>query len=83
MKDFYRLENLKELSDAIEVGLDIEFILYEVRYNISWKNYKPFICVCPDGDAVFYENTDDLLNNHTVNGKSLKDIWQEMKILAM
>lgn len=82
-KDYDRLENLEELATAIDMGLDIEFILYGARYDISWRNYKPFICVCPDGEAVFYENTQDMLEHHAVNGKSLKDIWQDFEILAM
>ena len=82
-KKFDRLESLDELHDAIEMGLDIEFILYGERYNISWREDKPFICTCPDGDAVFFEDTEDLLNRYEADGKVLKDIWEDMEILAM
>ena len=42
-KDYAKFENLSELSEAIEIGLDIEFILYGERYNISWRDDEPFI----------------------------------------
>ena len=45
-KDYAKFENLSELSEAIEIGLDIEFILYGERYNISWRDDEPFICRC-------------------------------------
>ena len=48
-----KLESLAELENAIEMGLDIEFLLYDTRYNISWRDNKPFICECPEGVAKF------------------------------
>ena len=42
------LKNFQEFYDAVEMGLDIEFFIDGIRYNISWQNNKPFICVCPD-----------------------------------
>lgn len=81
--NFDRLENPEELYDAIEMGLDIEFRLYAKRYNISWRDNKPFICICPDGDAKFYNSVEDLLNRHEVDGKPLRDTWKDMQILAM
>ena len=53
--DLGKFNSLQELIDDIDMGLDIEFYLYGVRYNISSRD-EPFICVCPDGDAVFYKN---------------------------
>lgn len=82
-KDFDRLESLNELYEAVEMGLDVEFALYGKRYNISWRNHKPFICVCPDGDAEFYENTDELLSTYCVNGYPLKEVWTDLEILSM
>lgn len=79
----YKLKNFKELYEAIEMALDIEFFLYGVRYNISWRDYKPFICTCPDGDAVFFENADDLLDGYKINGKPLRDLWQDIEIYSM
>lgn len=81
-KDYDRLECLRELTEAIDMRLDLEFYLYGVRYNIS-TNGKPFICVCPDGDAAYYDNADDMVNHYKVDGKLLKDIWQDFEILAM
>lgn len=82
-KDFDRLESLDELYEAIEMGLDIEFVLYGKRYNISWRDHKPFICICPDGDAEFYEDANELLNAYCINGTPLKDVWEDFEILSM
>ena len=54
MNDFYELKSLSELIEEIEIGMDIECYIYGFRYNISWRNDKPFICSCPDGKAVFF-----------------------------
>lgn len=79
----YKLKNLDELIESIEMGMDIEMFVYGTRYNISWRNYKPFICVCPDGDAVFFESTEDLMSNYKIKEKPLKEIWQDFEIYSM
>lgn len=78
----YKLNNLNEFTEAIDMGLDIEFFVYKIRYNISWAK-KPFICVCPDGDAVFFESREDLMTNYKIKGKSLKELWTEIDIYSM
>ena len=75
-----RFNNLTEFKNAIEMGLDIVFYIGVMKYNISWKNQKPFICVCPDGDAAFYEDADALLSEYTIDGKKLKDLWNQIRI---
>ena len=42
MADYYRLKSLDEMLESIDIGMDVEFYLYNVRYNISWRNNKPF-----------------------------------------
>lgn len=81
-KDFGKLENLEELIWAIDAGLDVEFYLHDVRYNISTDG-TPFIAVCPDGDGEYYKDARDMVENHKINGKALKDIWQDFKIWHM
>ena len=83
MNTFYKLKNLHELMQEIDLGMDIEFFLYGTRYNISWRDNKPFICVCPDGDAIFYNTPDEMFEQYKVNGKPLKEIWMDFEILAM
>lgn len=83
MYDLYKLKSLEELMEEINVGMDIEFYVYEILYNISWENYKPYICVCPDGDAVFYDTPELMFENYKINGKPLKDIWQDFEIYSM
>lgn len=82
-KDYAKFEKLSELSEAIEMGLDIEFILYKKKYNISWRNDKPFICKCPDGKPFFYTDTKAMLDKHKINDKQLKELWNDMKVLSM
>lgn len=81
-KDYARLESLDELIWAIDVGLDLEFNLYGQRYNISTDG-TPFIAACPDGDGDYYQDANDMIEHHTINGKCLKETWQDFEILAM
>ena len=71
--DYAKFENFQEFYDAVEMGLDIEFFIDGIRYNISWQNNKPFICVCPDGEPNYYSDTQDLLDNHKIDGVPIKD----------
>ncbi len=54
--DLGKFNNLSELIDSINLGLDIEFYLFEIRYNISPGDDEYFICECPNGNAVYYKN---------------------------
>ena len=81
--DYAKFENFQEFYDAVEMGLDIEFFIDGIRYNISWQNNKPFICVCPDGEPNYYSDTQDLLDNHKIDGVPIKDLWQNIYIYAM
>ncbi|MCD7892376.1 MAG: hypothetical protein LUG60_01620 [Erysipelotrichaceae bacterium] len=81
--ELYKLKSLEELMESVNYGIDIEFFVYGVRYDISWRNNKPFICVCPDGKAVFYDTPELMFENYKINGKPLKDIWQDFGIYSM
>lgn len=83
VSDYYKLKSLDELIGSIDLGMDIEFYVYGIRYNISWRNNKPFICTCPDGDAIFYESSQQMFEEHEVNGKALKNIWRDFEIIFM
>lgn len=76
--DDTKLKNLDELYQAIDMGLDIVFYLYGTMYNISWRDYHPFICTCPDGDAVFYDNATAL-----IKGERLDKNWKDIVIESM
>ncbi|MCD7951129.1 MAG: hypothetical protein LUG12_12855 [Erysipelotrichaceae bacterium] len=82
MHNLYKLKSLDELMEEVKIGMDIEFFVYGIRYNISWENCKPFICVCPYGDAVFYDTPELMFENHKINGKPLKDIWQDFEMYS-
>lgn len=76
--DDTKLKNLYELYQAIDMGLDIVFYLHGTMYNISWRDYRPFICTCPDGDAVFYDNAMAL-----IKGEQLDKNWRDIVIESM
>lgn len=78
-----KFNSLLELIEAIDMGLDIEFYLYGTRYNISPGENNHFICRCPDGDAVYYKNGLDMVDNYSIDNKLLKDIWQDIELRSM
>ena len=80
--DFGKLTSLEELIEAIDMGLDIVFVLHNVWYNIS-TNETPFVAVCPDRDGVHYPDGTTLVTEHTIHGVPLREQWQEMNIWAM
>ena len=73
-----KLEHLQELEEAMNLHLDIVFYLDGTMYNISWRDRRPVICTCPDGDAEFYANTEALIRD-----KSLDKRWRDMDIESM
>ena len=40
--DYAKFENFQEFYDAVEMGLDIEFFIDGIRYNISWQKYYDY-----------------------------------------
>lgn len=83
MNDLYKLHSFEELMEEIEMGMDIEFLIYGIRYNISWRDNKPFICVCPDGEAIFFDSPSEMMDKYKVNGNPLRCIWKDFEILYM
>lgn len=78
-----KFKDLAEFKYSIGLGLDIVFLLRGTEYNISWENHKPFICICPDGDAVVFNNADDLLNNYKIGETPIGELWEEIDIEFM
>ncbi|WP_304681628.1 hypothetical protein [uncultured Clostridium sp.] len=81
--DLGKFNNLSELIDSINLGLDIEFYLFGIRYNISPGDDEYFICECPNGNAVYYKNGLDMVNNYKINDKLLKDLWSDIGLYSM
>lgn len=81
--DLGKFNNLSELIDSINLGLDIEFYLFGIRYNISPGDDEYFICKCPNGNAVYYKNGLDMVNNYKINDKLLKDLWSDIGLYSM
>lgn len=81
--EYAKFETQAELLEAIEMGLDIEFNLYRKKYNISWRDDKPFICECPDGEAIFYQNAQSMITEHKINDNALEKSWKDIEVLYM
>ncbi|WP_299994357.1 hypothetical protein [uncultured Clostridium sp.] len=81
--DLGKFNNLSELINSINLGLDIEFYLFGIRYNISPGDDEYFICECPNGNAVYYKNGLDMVNNYKINDKLLKDLWSDIGLYSM
>ena len=77
-----RFYSLADLREGIEMGLDIEFFLFHVRYNISWQDFHPYIAVCPDGPVYDYDDTDAILE-HRIDGIPLRDLWRQIELYSM
>ena len=58
-------------------------ILYRIPYSLNSISSPISIAECPDGEGTYYDNAEDMVDNHKVNQKLLKDIWQEFEILGM
>ncbi len=78
-----KLDSLDELIDAIEIGLDIEFDLYGVRYYIGAPQGKLLISRDLGEIESFYKDAKDLVDNHSINGKLIRDIWEDIVIYSM
>ncbi|WP_455258673.1 hypothetical protein [Peptoniphilus asaccharolyticus] len=75
--------NLEELIESIEMGLDIEFDLYGVRYYIGAPQGELLISRDLGEIEDVYMDAEDLVNNHYINDKPIKDIWQDIIIYNM
>ena len=80
----FKLPNYEKLKASLEMGMEIEFFLYGIRYVISWESDgRPAVAECPDDYGKIFKDIDDLLNNCKIKGKFLKDIWQDIDIMTM
>ncbi|WP_438349925.1 hypothetical protein ACP8HI_04445 [Paenibacillus sp. FA6] len=77
-----KFNNLEEFKESIEMRLDIECFIYGSRYYIGWSEGKRVIALCPDGDGEFFDSLEDMLE-FQIEGKPIKDIWQDIVIRCM
>ncbi|WIF95031.1 hypothetical protein [Caminicella sporogenes] len=80
--DYGKFSSLQELKDSIEMGLDIECYIYGQRYYIGWGDNGRVIAKCPDGDGVYFNSLDEMLN-FKIQDKKMKDIWKDIQIISM
>lgn len=77
-----RFKDLDELIDAIELGLDIEFDLYGARYYIGAPSGTLILSWNNGNNEVKFDNIEQLLG-YKINGRPLKEIYQDMEIYNM
>ncbi|WMJ79546.1 hypothetical protein RBU49_11660 [Clostridium sp. MB40-C1] len=77
-----KFDSLQELKNSIEIGLDIECTIYGTDYYIGWANGKCVIALCPDGDIVYFNTLDEILD-YKIQNKMLKNIWKDIQIKSM
>lgn len=76
--------DLKKLKEAIEFGADIEFRYKEKDYTIlAWFDEGISIGPQNSDDDSIYKTSDELINNHKIENKAIKDIINDIEILFM
>mgnify|MGYP000253249162 CR=1 FL=1 len=75
---------IDDLINAIKTGSDIEFKYNGKSYTIlPWTDQG--IVIGPqnsDNDSV-YKTAEELVNNHKIEGKTIKDIIDQIEIVLM
>lgn len=76
------------MIESIDIGLDIQFKLYDKEYCIGWEKKGLFIAECPDGSGIIFKNAVDLIEHFLiehfiVNGKPLKEVLNDMKVYSL
>lgn len=76
--EVYKFMDYKEMEESIGYGEE---------YNFYYKDKEFWISQNPDGNYLTevsgetqeFKNSEDLLNNARINGKSICEIWEEIK----
>lgn len=77
-----RLKSPDEIQDAFDLGLDIEFYLYGVRYYIGAPQGTSLIS-WNDGYAEVEVQEDSKLLHTEFNGNTVIDNWRDIEIISM
>lgn len=78
--DYGRLESLAELKASFQMGMEVVFTLWGVRYTTGWDQRGFFIATCPDGEGTYFEDYEDMLQNFIIAGKPIQEYWPQMEI---
>lgn len=78
------LASLDELSFAIEVGEDIQIILNNTEWYIGYdQNGKRVIAQNPNGPVHYLDDSVDAVLDFVINGKSIRDQWRNIIVVAL
>ncbi|WP_163195461.1 hypothetical protein [Clostridium thermarum] len=76
--------NLNDFKKAIEFGSDIEFRYKNKDYTIlPWTDEGIVIGPQNTDDDTIYKTADELIDNHKIDGKYIKDIINDIEVLLM
>lgn len=70
----------KELSNDLETGHEVEFWFQENKYSISHNKNGWFFTKFGDETYQTYPDHVSLLENTKIGSKSIKDIWNDVKV---
>ncbi|ASJ54181.1 hypothetical protein BP422_11870 [Brevibacillus formosus] len=71
--------SFNELKDCLSMGREIEFFFKDVRYSIC-NTPNGWILSEFYGDYQTYPSSSELLQNATIDGFNLKQIWDQVDI---
>ncbi|MBO0473169.1 hypothetical protein IGL98_002792 [Enterococcus sp. DIV0840] len=70
--------NYKEMEESIGYGEEYNFYYKDKEFWISQNSDGNYLTEV-DGETQEFKNSEDLLNNARINGKSIREIWEEIK----
>ena len=79
-----KLKTLDDLIESLEYGMEIEFILYDVRYYIGWP--EEILRITWDNgyaEVLVEDNSIETLLRTSFNGaNTIQDNWRDMEMIA-
>lgn len=68
----------KEMEDSIGYGEEYNFHYKDKEFWISQNSDGNYLTEV-GGETQAFKNSEDLLNNARINGRSIREIWKEIK----
>ncbi|BBB90444.1 hypothetical protein [Methylomusa anaerophila] len=70
----------KELEHDLEMGHEVEFFHMEQKYSISNNKDGWYLTRLYDENYQSFKTAQELLEYGRINGKTLADIWNQVKV---
>ncbi|MBC2333773.1 hypothetical protein IBB74_14475 [Listeria welshimeri] len=68
----------KEMEESVGYGEEYNFYYKDKEFWISQNSDGNYLTEV-GGETQEFKNSEDLLNNARINGKSIREIWEEIK----